>query len=366
VLKTGNVAPASTEADKARAAVAVRQKALADAQAKVKSLKDQSDQKEAAARQIYADTDAAFTTADGKKGQAAIAAGNKAMDDRKQAESLMAEAGDLAPQLARASADLEVAQNALNDAQQASQLAQAAFDQANAASSQTATQVTALQTAATKIVGDAANPDSLTARFKSFMDLAGKIDIQVRNAVAPADAANSSFKAASDAHTGYVGDMLKKADDTNLKTDDPLRKALKDDRPVAILSWSQSAAQQQAGNTLLAGAQASDTIVAVIQLAGAAKITSDIKVSLDAKWCRDEAAKRFQGAVTVAKTADSKAAPPNSDLDRIKWIGFSLEASANHGAYLAGNAAALDLAKTAKSTAVSRNPSLAVQLDWIK
>jgi len=41
--------------------------------------------------QIYADTDAAFTAADAQKGKAAIAAGNKAMTDRNQAEALMAE-----------------------------------------------------------------------------------------------------------------------------------------------------------------------------------------------------------------------------------------------------------------------------------
>jgi len=366
VLEKGALAPDSTEADKARTAVADRQKALADAQAKAAALQDQIGQKEAAARQIYTDTDAAFTAADTKKGQTAITAGNKAMDDRKQADTLMAEAGNLGPQFARAQADLTLAQVALNDAQQKSQLAQAAYDQAKAASSQTATRVTALRGAAAKIVGDAANPDSLTSRYKAFLDLAGKLDIEVRNAVAPADAASSSFKSAYDAHNTYFNETLKKADDTSLKPDDPLRKALKDDRLGVILSWSQSAAQQQAGRSLLAGAQASDTITDVSALAGAAKVTIDPKVSLNGTQCREDAAKRFLSAATIAKTADGKAAPANSDLDRIKWIGFSLEASANHGAYLAGNAAALDLAKAAKATAVGRNPTLAAQLDWIK
>jgi hypothetical protein len=278
----------------------------------------------------------------------------------------MFEAGELAPQLTRAQAELDLAQIALEASQKTAQLAQTAYDKGVEASTTAAKRILDLRTSAAKITGDAGNKDSLTAHFTTFLDLAGKLDVKMRAAVAPADAASVSFAAALTAQTAYANDTLKKADDAGLAPDDPLRKALKDERTGAVLAWSQSAAQQQAGRALLAGAQASDTIAAAIQAAAAAKVVNDAKGALDGKGCRDEAAKRFQSAVTIAKSADGRAAPNNSDLDRIKWIGFSLEASANHGAYLAGNAGALDLAKAAKTTAVTRNPNLAAQLDWIK
>ena len=365
-LEKGNKAPTSAEADTARAAVAQRQKALADVQAKAKELQDQMTQKEAAARQIYADTDAAFTAADAQKGPAAIAAGNKAMADRKQAEALMAEAGNLAPQLARAQADLAVGQIALEAAQQTAQLAQAAYDQGKQAFDKTAERVGTLRKAAANIVGDAGDKDSLTGRLKKFLELAGTLDVEVRNAAAPADAAASSFLAAGTSHSTYINDTKKKIEDAGLKPDDPLRVVAKDDRAGVILAWSQAESQQQAGRALLAGAQAFDTIAAATQVAGAAKAANGTKGTLDGKWCRDEAAKRFQDAARTAKAADDRAAAANSDLDRIKWIGVTLEATANYGSYLAGNAAALDPAKAAKTAAVSRNPNLAAQLDWIQ
>ena len=365
-LEKGSKAPTSAEADKARAAVTADQKALAAAQAKVAALKDQITQKEAAARQIYAATDAAFTAADGQKGQAAIAAGNKAMEDRKQAERLMADAGNLAPQLAGAQAELDLAQVHLDSAEKTAQLTQAAYDQGKAAADQAAARVTALKAAAVKIAGDAGKADSLAGRCKTFLELAGKLDVQVRNAAAPADAANSSFAAAATAQTAYINDTLKKADEAGLAPDDPLRKALKDERTGPLLAWSQSAAQQQAGRALLAGAQAFDLIAATTRAAAAAKVANEAKGTLDGKWCRDEAAKRFQGAADIAKAADNRSTSDSSDLGRIKWIGLSLETTANYGLYLAGNAGALNLAKAAKTAAVTRNPNLEAQLDWIK
>jgi hypothetical protein len=287
------------------------------------------------------------------------------MTDRNQAEALMAEAGNLAPPLARAQADLDEAQVALNAAQQSAQLAQKAYDQGKAAADETTDRVGKLRKAAANIVGDAGNKDSLTGRFKTFLELAGKLDIEVRNAAAPADAANNSFVAAGATQTGYINNLKKKADDAALSPNDPLRSVIKDDRPGAVLSWSQSAAQQQAGRAYLAGAQAADTIALATQAAAAVKVANEAKVTLDGPACRKEAATRFQNAASVAQAADSRGAP-NGDLDRIKWIGVALEATANDGAYLAGNAGALELAKTAKTAAVTRNPALAAPLDWIK
>src|SRR5208283_4406690 len=104
----------------------------------VKALQDAIAAKEAQARQIYADTDAAFAAADQQKGAAGIAAGNKAMADRAPAEALMAEAAMLGPELAEAQGKRDLAKVALESAQDLAKLSQEASKQSQAAVTQIA------------------------------------------------------------------------------------------------------------------------------------------------------------------------------------------------------------------------------------
>ncbi len=364
-LESGNKSRVQTDTAAAKTTLAERQKALADAQAKVKALQDQLAGKEAQAQKIYADTAAAFKAADALPGQAAIAAGNKAMQDRKQADDLMYDAGVLAPELAQAQAQVILAQMNLAEAQELSRLAQAANDQEQAATGLSGTRVAALRAAAQKIIGDEANKESLTGRLKAFTNLAGGLDVQLRNAVAAADQAASNYAGALSLYSTYVREALAK-DTPGVDAADPLRKALKDDRPVLILAWSQVAAQQESGRMLQAGVQAIGVITKVGEQAQALKVGVDAKTP-ELKYYQEEAPKRFQSAATLAKQVNDKAAPPLSDVDRIKWIGYSLEATAQQGLYAMGNdKEVLKLAIDARDKAVSRKPSLAAQLSWIK
>jgi hypothetical protein len=366
VLEKSNPSASPAEADKAKAAVADRQKAVADAQAKVQDLQAQMTAKESQARKIYADTDAAFTAADTLKGKASIAAANKAMDDRKQAESLMAESGMLAPELAQSQADLKMAQVALDDAQRKANQASDAYVAATKASTDRAGRITNLRGAAASILaGNGKDDVGLTARLDKFVELAGKLDPQIRGAVTAADSAAGSFNAAGASYGSFITDLKKKADDQGLKSDDPLQSAIKDQRTPVLIIWSKSAAEQQAGRLCLTGAQTFGLVESVVAKAGQANLKAKSEISPEVRnYFAGEAPKKFQSAMASVDMGNQR---KGGGLDLIKWIGLSLELTAREGAFLAGNRGALDekIVTTLKTDAAKLNPNLAEQLNWI-
>ena len=364
MLEKAGQPPSPAAVDKAKTALADRQKALADAQANVRNLQGQMSAKEAQARQIYADTDAAFNAADALKGTASINAANKAMDDRKQAEALMAEVGILAPALAQAQSDQGRAQIALDDAQRTANLASVAYDQAVKAAGAAGDRLKNVRAAVAGILaGNGKDEIGLTARVTKFLDLAAKVEPQVRNALTAADTAAGSFASAGAAYDAYTRDLSRRADQLGWKSDDPLRAAVKDQRPGVIIAWSKSAAEQEAGRLGLAASQTFGVAATVITKAGQANVKTDSKLSGNlGKTFNDLAASRFETASTTARDANSRT---GGDLERIRWIGLSLQATAAQGAYLAGNRNALADATKAKADAVRIKPELADQLSWI-
>jgi len=148
------------------------------------------------------------------------------------------------------------------------------------------------------------------------------------------------------------------------QADDPLRKALKDERTGAVIAWSQSAALQQAGRAYLAGAQAADTIALAAQAAAAVKVAGRHQVTLDSKTCRTKPPRGSRSRQHRPKRRWPRRAQRRSGPHQVDRRGAGSDG--HDGAYLAGNAGALEAAKTAKTAAVTRNPALAAQLDWIK
>jgi hypothetical protein len=197
-----------------------------------------------------------------------------------------------------------------------------------------------------------------------------EIDKKIKDAAAPAEKAADSFGSASRDYSALAGDMLRKADEMTLDQNDVLRKVYRDERTAVLLTWSQVAAQQQAGNAYLAGVQAYDLLAKVSEVAGQAQVKVDAKFadpkaitsSANRQEFAKSATKSFEDAVKTVGTANSRS---GADIDKIRWMGYSLAATANHGAYLAGNAAALEAAKKAKSDAVAANPALESTLNWV-
>ncbi len=363
---TAGVAQLKDAADKAAAEVTARQAALTQAQGKIKAIQDQISAKDVQARKIYANTDAAFQASDALKGAAAIAGGKKAMDDRRAADQLMADIGNLAPDLLQAQGDVALAQVSLNDAQNLAKGAVQAHDSAMAAEEKTVQRAKDLRAAATKMVND---PNGVKQKVAAFTDAYSKLDKKIKEATTAADQAAASFGSASTDFRSAVDDAKKVVDDRQLDASDPLSKFAHDSRMTAILLWSQSAAAQQGGRVQLAGADAADMVAATLTLAGmayaAAQATDAPKPPANSYL--GDAGTHFTRAADTAANGNRLPAPAQSDLDRIKWIGYGLEASAQLGVYRAtgNNAAALTAAKTAQANAVRGNPALESQMSWV-
>lgn len=365
VLEKSSKAPTSADVDKAKANLAAKQKVVEENQAKVRQLESDVAGKQSQAQKIYTDTDAAFKDAQGKKGQESIDAAKKAMDDRAQAEDLIAQADKMEPDLSQARAELALAQVEQRNAELLVKAATEAYNQANAAVQQTATQVKALRDTARKLVGDA---NGVTARFNKLSEAAAKLDAKIKDAAGDADKAAQNYNSAISDYRTYT-DSLKEKLDPNLSSSDALVKISKDARMGALLAWSRSAALQQAGRVNLAGYEAATQVgLAANQTAAAQKITGspgDARVALDASAYKGLAEGKFRSAVDAAQQAD-RIPPTDREVDRIKWLGFGFEALADHGLYVTtGSGADLNAAKAARKEADNRNPEIGEQLGWM-
>jgi hypothetical protein len=371
ILEAAKEQPA-VDAAAAAAMVTQRQGELAKAKAKVADLQKSIADMESQARQIYAATDTAFAASEQLKGKAAIEAATKAMNDRSKAEELMAEVTTRGPVLAEAQAQATLAELSLNEAQETAKIAQAANAQSTAAADSKAKRLAGLRETAAKIV-DANGQDKengLTGKVAAYIAKFNEIDKKIKDAAAPAEKAADSFGSASRDFSTLANEMSRKADEMTLDQNDVLRKVYRDDRTTVLLTWSQAAAQQQAGNVYLAGVQAYDLLAKVSEVAGQAKVQVDAKFAdpkaLASSANRQEfaksATKSFDDAVKTVGTANARS---GADIDKIRWMGYSLAATANQGAYLAGNAGALEAAKKAKNDAIGANPALESTLNWV-
>jgi len=361
VLDKAATASSADTLNKAKDAVAKGQAAVAAAQAKVTALQSDIAGKESQAQKIYTDTDAAFQAAESQKGNTGIAAGRKAMDDRKAAEELTAEAARQAPMLAQAQVDLAMRQIELSNAQKDQTFAQAALEQGNATAQQAKSQAQSLRDAAAKLVAD---KDGVKDQLEALVATAAKLDKEVKDAAGSADLAAGSYIMAMSDYRKFQSELRDKIEPLNLDTSDPLQKIAKDERASALLMWSQSAANQQSGRVKLAAADALGAADIAARVAVQAKAAAKTDIP-DAK------AYRTQATETFTKAVQSAGFGTGIDVDKMKWIGKSLEATANYGLYLSTNSPrALDAALQARNDAATRNPLFGSapgqQLSWIQ
>src|SRR5207248_2135468 len=141
---------------------------------KVDDIEKQIADKQAQARDIYAKTDQAFLAADKIKGKDAIAAGNKAMQDRAEGDKLTQEAALLEPALITARSELATALIREQDANARVKTTQAVLDNANSLAQDNSKRRDMLSTRAKQLVADTNN--GLMGHYKKLADLSAQID----------------------------------------------------------------------------------------------------------------------------------------------------------------------------------------------
>jgi hypothetical protein len=346
-------APTTEEVDKAKAALSQAQAALTRAQEEVTRLEREAAAKQEQARAIYARTQAAFQQADTLKGKEAIDAANKSIEESKQGDALMAEAGNLEPQLAAARTALAIAQVQQKDADRQVATATAAYEAGNAWVKQNTDRISALQDAAKKIVS---GEKVVAAQYTEIATEVKELEPLIKEAFDSAEQARNLYGKAGVAHNGVMAGLSTWASDQQLAADDPLVRISRDARASALLNWGQESAAEQAGRIQAAGYH-------VATLVGGVKAVVD-KAHQAAGMAAPPAAAMtgradYQQAATAAFKAGLEAGKAGTDrtgvdVDRIKWIGWALQALANQGlALMAEGGQAKDYADAAKAAATS-------------
>ena len=359
--------PKADDVNAAKSELQKAQGAVASAQANIKKLQDDIAARQAQAKQIYTQTDAAFDAADKLKGKAAIDAGNKAMKDRSDADDAVAKAAALQPELDQAQADLALAQVKQKEAEEKLDVATKSFELASARAKNVQDRITKLRDGAKAIVKD---EGGVEAKYKKLLELAAGLDAKITAAGKTADLANASFTSAATDAGASQSELSTLVGERQLDSADPLLKLSKDNRLKALLTWSKAAALEQSGRAYVAGYAAAKaagmTADAVAQAYKAAGISDAVaKPALVAKNYGDEATKKFKDAAAAAAAGNGMT---GTDLDRLKWLGYGLEAVAQQGLSLATDnagdkTAAISAARAAQSNAIKRNPEMATQLD---
>ncbi len=354
-----DVNKARSQADASKAAVTAAQSEVDRIQKDISAKLDQ-------AKQIYAQTDADFKAADALAGKAAIDAGNKAMDTRKQADTLAAQAAAEDADLAKAKSDLQIAtvRQQASDVELAS--ATSAADAAAQWTKQNADRVASFREQAKKIVQDA-----VADRYKTFVTLANSLDADIKSAAKAATDARSSYAVASTAEASSRSALSTFASTAVLPSGDPIKLAASDMRTSAILNWSQASASEQAGRINAAGYVAAGIANAISSLVAdaykrAAAGDAPAKPTLDVDAYKNAAVTAFTAAASSAKTGTNLSSP---DMEKIKWIGFGLQAIAQQGLSLVADKAMADTAraaaKEAGAEAASRNPDMRPQMEGL-
>ena len=365
-LATLAKAPAADDVEKIRSQADASKAAVAKAQSEVDRIQKDISAKQDQARQVYAQTDADFKAAEALAGKAAIDAGNKAMEVRKQADTLTAQAAAEDADLAKARSDLDIAtiQQKENDVALAD--ATAASDMESQWAKGNADRVASLRDQARKVIQDA-----LAERYKTFVTLANSLDADIKSAAQSAGQAGSAYAASGTQWQSAQQGLSSYASSAALPNSDPIKLAAADARTGAILNWSQSAASGQAGRINAAGYAAAGIANAIAgQVAEAYKhagmADAPAKSTLDADAYKTAAVAAFTAAASSAKSGTDKG---GGDMDKIKWIGYGLQAIAQQGLSLVADKAMADTAraaaKDAGAKAIDGNPDMRPQMEGL-
>lgn len=337
--------------DEAKAATEKAQKAVDDLQSQIKQKQDD-------AAKIYSDTEAAFAASENLKGTTAIDAAKKATDDRKQADQLSEEAADLQPKLAQAQADLTMAK--IHQADAESQLASATSGnkQGDMRVKDATDQAKVLHDQAKQLLaGDA----GLEAKYKAFSDLAESIKSDISKANAASNGAANAYAAASSAYGKYLSELAGRG----LPDNDPLVSGNTKKNQThlkAILQLGQSAAKSEVGRTNLIAytvgslkVAAGNAMKQAYAAAGTPKDMGTIAADSDTNTAREAALSAFESAASLAETVAGTALDGSPE----KWLGYTLQAIADHGKFLiSGQPKDHDDFVAAAKNAQTQNPFL--------
>jgi hypothetical protein len=362
---------ASGDLDKATATVAEKQKAADEAAAKVAQLQQQMDDKLKQAADIEQRTEAAFNAADSLKGQEAIDAGKKAIEEQKQASALRADAGALEPQLADAKGALNIAQVQLADAQSRLKTQKGTLEESNTWAKQNTDRIASLREEARQIVtGGTDAKNSIAERYKKIIEAATAFGEDVKAAESAANAAQSAYGTAASELSASLSNLKTIVADKALDSSDSLAKASNEQRGLALLYWSQAIAGDQQGRIQTVGYLAANAVSALAaQMAAAYKsaglpASSVDKSPLAPDTFQTPAVTAFTSALSVEGRGTGMSSP---EMDRLKWLGYGVQAMINQGlSEIADKAQADDArtkAKSAATNAVTRNPEMAGMME---
>ncbi len=352
------VQEASTAA--AQADVASAKEATQKAQGVVDDLTKQINDRKSRASDIYAQAEQGFQAADQMKGNAAVEAGRKVMESRKEGDKLSAEAATLGLQLTEAQAGLVMAQIKEKEADSKLSILQSGI----VATQKQATGATKLATTLHDLATDLVEAKTgLAEQQKSFNDLWGQIDKELTEAAGQTAAADTAGGAA----VAAVGDAQSKLAGMTLDPNGALSDASHDARAKSLAQLQQAAAKTQTGEVKLLQAEAAmlktsaDTAISMAQDAVAGKPRTTPPGSAPsalADTYKSDASKHFKAASALAATATNaaKASPP------VQWLGLTLQAAATYGQGIAdGDKAVQDSASNLARSAMELNPYLSIQ-----
>jgi hypothetical protein len=347
----------ATDTAAAQGELATAKAAVEKAQGTVDDLNKQITDRRTRAGDIYAQAEQAYQAGENLKGNAAVEAGRKTMEARKEGDKLIAEAATLGLQLTQAQADLTLAKIRQTEAENKLKILQSGIEsqqkQAQGASSLAST----YRDLAKKLL-DA--QEGLRQQQKDFAQLGDQIDKQIKDAVATCAAADKAYGTAL---TALDENQRKLAEIPN-QEDSPLASAAHDNRAKSLLQLQQAAARLQTGQANLMAAQvaamraSAETAIAMAQDASAGKPRTTPPASAPSEAGASAvtaAGKEFKSSFDLAGTAmnAAKSAPP------VQWLALSLQANARYGQGIAENNPALrDEAQTLARQALDLNPYL--------
>lgn len=317
----------------AQAEVATAKANTDKAQATVDDLTKQIADRRARAGEIDSQTEAAYQAGEQQTGNAAVEAGRKAMEARKEGDKLTEEATKLGLQLTEAQSALTLAKIQQTEAETKLKVLQSGI-----ASEQTQAQgatglATTLRDRARKLVEAEAG---LQQQQKEFESLAAEIEKDLKDVLTTTKASDTAFANAITAWTDAQGKLgaIPGQDDTALGT------LAHDTRTKSLLQLEQAASKTQTGQANLMAAEvaamrtAATTALSMASDALAGKPRTTPPATGPGNAATDFAAaasKEFKAADTLAEQAKnaSKSVPP------VQWLGLSIQSAARWGQGLA-------------------------------
>jgi exonuclease SbcC len=315
------VAAAKANVDKAQATVDDLTKQIADRKAK--------------AAEIYSQTEAAYQAGEQQTGNAAVEAGHKTMEARKQGDALTEEATKLGLQLSEAQSALTMAKIQQTEAESKLKVLESGIASEQKEAQGATGLATTLRTQAKALVDAEAG---LKQQQKEFDAKASEIEKDLKEVLTATKAADSAF---ANAITSW-NDAQAKLAALPSREDSPLGTLAHDARTKSLLQLEQAAAKTQAGQANLMAADvaamrtAAETALSMASdaLAGKPRTTPPATGPGNASATYAAAAsKEFKAADTLAEQAKNaaRAVPP------AQWLALSIQSAARWGQGLADN-----------------------------